>query len=54
MDNITPGKCIIAANGIRDHSEFVSLVKERLGEMNEVPEHEYKRDSAEYIGGEFR
>jgi predicted Zn-dependent peptidase len=34
MDNITPAKCIIAANGIKNHDEFVSLVKERLGEIH--------------------
>lgn len=54
MDNITPSKCVIAANGIQNHNEFVELVKERLGDIYPVPEHEYQRQTSEYIGGEFR
>lgn len=54
LDNITPKKCYIAANGIQDHKEFVELCKERLGDIYEVPEHLYKRQKSEYIGGEFR
>lgn len=54
MDNITPKKCIIVANGIKNHQEFVDLVKERLGELLPVPEHFYQRKGAEYIGGESR
>lgn len=54
MDNITPKKCLIVASGVKNHREFVDLVKERLGELLPVPEHEYKRDKAEYIGGEYR
>ncbi len=54
MDNITPGKCLIVANGVQSHNEFVALAKERLGELLPVPEHEYGRSTSEYIGGETR
>jgi predicted Zn-dependent peptidase len=39
MDNITPKKCVIVASGIKNHKEYVDLVKERLGELLPVPEH---------------
>jgi len=54
MDNVTPKKCLIVASGVKNHKEYVDLVKERLGELLPVPEHEYKRTPAEYIGGEYR
>lgn len=54
MDNITPAKCVIGATGINNHEEFLDLVKERLGGLHTVPEHEYQRPKAEYIGGEMR
>ena len=54
MDNITPRKCLIVASGIKNHKEYVDLVKERLGELLPVPEHNYQRTPSEYIGGEFR
>jgi len=54
MNNITPKKCTIVASGVKSHREFVDLVKERLGELLPVPEHEYKRAKSEYIGGEHR
>lgn len=54
MDNVTPSKCLIVAGGVKNHSEFVDLVKERLGDMLPVPEHQYNRPQAEYIGGEYR
>lgn len=54
MDNITPKKCLIVASGVKNHKEYVDLVKERLGELLPVPEHEYKRAPSEYIGGEYR
>ena len=54
MDNITPKKCLIVASGIKNHNEYVELVKERLGEVLSVPEHSYERAKAEYIGGEYR
>ena len=54
MDNITPKKCLIVASGVKNHKEYVDLVKERLGDMLPVPEHKYKRNPAQYIGGELR
>lgn len=54
MDNITPRKCLIVASGIKNHKEYVDLVKERLGELLPVPEHQYQRTPSEYIGGEYR
>ena len=54
MDNITPRKCLIVASGVKSHREYVDLVRERLGEMHGVPEHEFVREKSEYIGGEFR
>lgn len=54
MDNVTPRKCLIVASGIKNHKEYVDLVKERLGELHPVPEHQYSRTGSEYIGGEYR
>jgi len=54
MDNVTPSKCLIVGSGVHNHREFVDLVKERIGELYPVPEHEYIRKPAEYIGGEYR
>lgn len=54
MDNITPKKCVIVASGVKNHKEYVDLVKERLGELLPVPEHEYQRGPSDYIGGEYR
>lgn len=54
MDNVTPRKCLIVASGVKNHDEYVDLVKERLGQMLPVPEHQFQRDASEYIGGEFR
>ena len=54
MDNITPKKCLIVASGVKSHREYVDLVRERLGELHGVPEHEYTRQSSQYIGGEYR
>jgi len=54
MDNITPKKCLIVASGVQNHQEYVELVKERLGELLSVPEHQYVRTPAQYIGGEYR
>jgi len=54
MENITPKKCLIVAAGVQNHSEFVELVKERIGEILPVPEHVYERAPATYIGGEQR
>ena len=54
MDNVTPKKCLIVGSGVQNHKEFVEMVKERLGDLFPVPEHEYGRKQAEYIGGEYR
>jgi processing peptidase subunit alpha len=54
MDNITPKKCLIIGSGVKSHSEFVNLSKERLGEFLPVPEHQYERQGSQYIGGEYR
>lgn len=54
MDNVTPQKCLIVASGVKNHKEYVDLVKERLGELLPVPEHQYHREQSEYIGGEYR
>ncbi len=54
MDNITPKKCLIVASGVKSHREYVDLVRERLGELHGVPEHEYTREKSVYIGGEYR
>jgi len=54
MDNITPKKCLIVASGIKNHNEYVELVRERLGEVLSVPEHAYVREQSSYIGGEYR
>ena len=54
LDNITPKKCLIVASGVKNHTEYVELVKERLGEVLAVPEHQYTRKTSEYIGGEYR
>lgn len=54
MDNITPRKCLIVASGVVNHKEYVDLVKERLGDMLPVPEHNHVREAAQYIGGEHR
>lgn len=54
MDNVTPSKCLLVASGIQNHKEFVDLVKERIGDLFPVPEHQYERSGAQYIGGEHR
>lgn len=41
-------------SGVKNHSEFVNLAKERLGEFLPVPEHQYQRHQSQYIGGELR
>lgn len=46
MDNITPKKCLIVASGVDNHKEYVDLVKERLGDLLPVPEHNYVRDAS--------
>lgn len=46
MDNVTPSKCTIVASGVKNHQEFVDLVKERIGDMYPVPEHLHQRAPA--------
>lgn len=54
MENVTPRKCLIVASGVQNHKEYVDLVKERLGELLPVPEADFQREQATYIGGELR
>jgi hypothetical protein len=54
MDTVTPEKCVIVASGVKNHNEFVDLVKERIGELTPVPEHLYERTPSKYVGGELR
>lgn len=54
MDNITPRKCLIVGSGIKNHSEFVELCKERIGEIHSVSENLNERQKAAYLGGETR
>ena len=54
MDTITPRKTLIVASGVKSHREYVDLVRERLGDLHGVPEHQYGREASEYIGGEYR
>jgi len=54
MDNITPKKSLIVASGVQNHQEYVDLVKERIGELLPVPEHDFTRQPSKYIGGELR
>jgi hypothetical protein len=42
-DNITPKKCLIVGSGIQNHSEFVELVKDKIGEIHPVPELSFER-----------
>ena len=41
LDNVTPKKCFIVASGVKNHREYVDLVKERLGDYLPVPEHRH-------------
>lgn len=54
MNNITPEKTIIVANGVRKHEEFVDLVQHHLGVLHPVKELNYTREKAHYFGGETR
>jgi len=55
MENITPKKTLIVANNVKNHDEFVALVKERVHEFLPLPEEYYnKRTPTVYIGGETR
>jgi hypothetical protein len=44
---------VIAANGIRDHNEFVKLIDERFKKVKIPLESSYKRKKAKYIGGVY-
>ena len=54
LNNITPEKTIVVANGVRKHEEFVDLVNSHLGVLNPARELEYKREQSQYFGGESR
>ena len=54
LENITPEKVTIVANGVKHHKEFVDLVQDTLGVLSPVKESDYLRAKSEYIGGEYR
>jgi len=54
MDNVTPNKVLLSANNVKNHEEFVDVVKERLGDFLPVPEYQYERKASTYYGGETR
>ena len=54
LDNITPEKVTIVANGIQHHTEFVQLVEDTLGALSPVREADYQRQKSVYIGGDYR
>jgi len=54
LNNVTPGRSLIVANGVNNHNEFVQIAKERLQEFLPVPEQNYQRTASSYIGGEVR
>lgn len=54
LENITPEKVTIVANGVKNHREFVDIVQDTLGVLAPVREADYQRPKSEYIGGEYR
>ena len=52
LENITPEKVTIVANGVKNHREFVDIVQDTLGVLAPVREADYQRPKSEYIGGE--
>jgi predicted Zn-dependent peptidase len=54
LENITPEKVVVVANGVRRHEEFLDLVQHTLSPLAPAREGEYKRERSEYIGGETR
>ena len=54
LANITPNRVIVTANGVKNHQEFVDLVKYYLGALNPVRESGFDRTPSNYIGGEYR
>ena len=54
LNNYTPEKTIVVANGVRKHEEFVELVNSNLGNLLPARELEYQRTKTQYYGGESR
>lgn len=54
LNNITPNRVTVVANGIKSHREFLDLANEHLGAINPVRESIFERESSKYIGGEYR
>eukprot|EP00824_Muranothrix_gubernata_P021031 TRINITY_DN4316_c0_g1_i1.p1 TRINITY_DN4316_c0_g1~~TRINITY_DN4316_c0_g1_i1.p1 ORF type:complete len:499 (-),score=81.33 TRINITY_DN4316_c0_g1_i1:9-1505(-) len=54
LEKFTPNKCVITASGVKNHKEFVDLVKEKFYDFLPQPSHLNVREKAKYIGGEAR
>jgi predicted Zn-dependent peptidase len=54
LNNITPEKTVVVANGVRKHEEFVDLVQGHLGVLNPARELNHTRGPTHYFGGESR
>jgi predicted Zn-dependent peptidase len=54
LSNITPSRITVTGSGVRNHQEFVDLVKYNLGAINPVRESGFDRVPSQYIGGEYR
>jgi predicted Zn-dependent peptidase len=54
LANITPNRVTVVANGVKNHQEYVDLVKYYLGALNPVRESGFERTPSAYIGGEYR
>ena len=54
LNNITPNRVTVIGSGVRNHQEFVDLVKYNLSSLNPVRESGFERKQSEYIGGEYR
>ncbi len=54
LNNITPNRVTVTGSGVRNHQEFVDLVRYYLGAINPVRESGFERTPSQYIGGEFR
>lgn len=54
LNNYTPEKTIVVANGVRKHEEFVDLVNSYLGNLLPARDLEYQRTATHYYGGESR
>mmetsp|Transcript_2339 Transcript_2339/g.2508 ORF Transcript_2339/g.2508 Transcript_2339/m.2508 type:complete len:494 (-) Transcript_2339:126-1607(-) len=53
MENINPSRIFVAAAGLEDHDEFVNLVEEKLGFLQQSKGGK-QRDASKYLGGEYR